>query len=293
MAESIFSKMYDKMEGAFGPSDSTNLDSLEQSNTTNLPQKATTMNPSEAFRKKEGLSGEYVQERNLTPGQELTLGFEGYRTKPYLDTEGYLTIGAGHKMDTTKYDVEGPYGQQNLPEYAKDIELMPQTGGFELYRRDYASKAGEIGRKYGEGWSDVPSDIQDIMVDMGFNVGTEGLYDKFPGFVSDIKAGDYSSAAENLKYKDPSRMQGDSILSSYIDEQGKPQSNISDWYTQVGGIKTEEYVESDARHADVLKQNRATSHYNFLKDYQTEQVPMEDPTNYLMNQWTMPTSIEQ
>ena len=220
----------------------------------------------EEFYKQRGIKGTKVN--NLTPGQQMTQGFEGYKENVYIDSEGYPTIGAGSLIEHTKYD--------EVPEHLQNLRLPYDQGGAELFQKEYNIKAGEVGRKYGEGWDKVPSDVKDIMIDLGFNLGTEGLYEKFPGFVSDIREGDYASAAGNLKYKDPSL--------------GDVEGNISSWYEQVGGTKYESRVSEGKYSSEALKENRATRHYNTLLEMDD---PVEMPaTDYLINTWNAPSSIE-
>ena len=117
------------------------------------------------------------------------------------------------------------------------------------------------------------------------------MFKKFPGFVSDIREGKYSLAAENLKYKDISKVdEAGNIVSKYTDKEGVVRRNISNWYDQVGGRVIESRVSSGEYPSKSLLENRATHHYHSLKSLPA--LEKENPTDFLINEWTNPESTE-
>ena len=173
-------------------------------------------------------------EEILTDSMIRTMEFEGgHREKAYLDTEGYPTIGFGHVLDTLKYDA--------LPEKYKEMHWDKEEGQG-TFLEDYLEKEKRTARKFGkEDFEGLPEDAQTILVDLVFNMGAKKLFTKFPGFIKDMKAGDFSEAAKELRYKNPD----------------KGNMDMSLWWDQVGGDNTEKenLLRSD---------NRATSTYDML-----------------------------
>ena len=176
----------------------------------------------------------------LGTGQSRTQLFEGgHKEKAYLDSLGKPTIGTGTLLDNQSYDA--------MPEHYATMNWSKEEGD-KQFNTDYDTKKSEVQRLYGDNWGDLPQEAQDVMTDMAYNVGSEGLFNKFPGLIKDIKAGDYGKAANQLKYKDPSK--------------GDAEGNTSNWWNQVGGAKTEGNIASGAWAADSSRAaNRGT--YNF------------------------------
>ena len=173
-------------------------------------------------------------EEIITDNMRRTMEFEGgHKKNVYLDTEGYPTIGYGHVLDTLKYDA--------LPEKYKDVEWSKQEG-LSTFLEDYIEKEERTARKFGkENYENLPEGAQAILVDLVFNMGAKKLFDKFPGFIKDLKAGNYKEAAKELRYKNPD----------------KGNMDMSLWWDQVGGDTTEE--------KNLLRSgNRATSTYDIL-----------------------------
>ena len=92
-----------------------------------------------------------------------------------------------------------------------------------------------------EDFEGLPEDAQTILVDLVFNMGAKKLFTKFPGFIKDMKAGDFSEAAKELRYKNPD----------------KGNMDMSLWWDQVGGDNTE-------KETLLRSDNRATSTYDML-----------------------------
>ena len=176
-----------------------------------------------------------------------TMEFEGgFKPKVYLDTEGYPTIGYGHLLDKIKFDKPEGASEDWVPEQYKDITWTEEEGE-KTFLDDYLKIQKDVANRYGKDeFSKLPTEARDVLTDLAFNLGPEGLFGGknvkgFPGFLEDFKAGRYGEAAKELKYKDPD----------------KGNMNMSLWWDQVGGDKTE--AENLVR-----SENRATSAYDLL-----------------------------
>jgi len=91
---------------------------------------------------------------------------EGYRSKPYLDSEGYLTIGIGHKLSTVK-------------------GIDPDTILLTMSRKEAMVRANQIYMqlkeelstgKYSETFNHLNSARQATLISMAYQMGIHGLY---------------------------------------------------------------------------------------------------------------------
>ena len=196
----------------------------------------------------------------MSDSMKRTQGFEGgHKQSAYLDTLGYPTIATGSVLEHTKYD--------KLPEKYANMNVSEAQGN-EMFHQDYATKASEIEKLYGEGYGNLPQPVRDVMTDMAYNVGSEGLFKKFPGMVKDIRAGNYGNAANQLKYKDISL--------------GDTEGNISNWWNQVGGTTTEGNIASGEWGDNSRIGNRATANYDILSGLGNTPVPQNQPVDDTM-----------
>jgi GH24 family phage-related lysozyme (muramidase) len=110
---------------------------------------------------------------SMSPDMMRTKQFEGgHQSKAYLDSLGYPTIGTGKVLEHQKYDtMPNQYSSMN----------MSEEEGDSLYNEDYAKKQSEVQSLYGENWNTLPSEAQGVLTDMAYNVGSQGLFNKFPG----------------------------------------------------------------------------------------------------------------
>lgn len=171
-----------------------------------------------------------------------TMDYEGgIEEKAYLDSEGYPTIGAGHLLEKTKYE--------ELPNKYKDM-TWTQEQGEQTFLEDYLKMQKDVSSRYGnDDFLNLPEEAQGILVDLAFNLGPSGLFEGFPGFLEDFKAGKYGEAAKELKYKNPDEGNFD----------------ISKWWEQVGGKTTEENILSGEWDEESSREaNRATSTFDIL-----------------------------
>ena len=97
---------------------------------------------------------------------------EGFRAKPYTDTTGNLTIGYGLNLSIGITEAEGAY---LLIERLKDRERLVRAGL--------------------AGFDNLPSDIQDAVLDLAYVVGAEGALE-FTDMRTALETGDYEAAAQ-------------------------------------------------------------------------------------------------
>lgn len=100
---------------------------------------------------------------------------EGLRLKPYKDTVGKLTIGIGRNLD----DVGITHGEAYL-----------------LLANDVARTYADLVKR--APWFEKLDDVrQRVLLNMAFNLGTEGLM-KFTTTLTYIRAGNYKEAAKAM-----------------------------------------------------------------------------------------------
>ena len=198
----------------------------------------------------------------LTDNMRRTMEFEGgHEEGVYLDSEGYPTIGIGHLLERTKYEVpEGEDPKTWIPEKFRDTTWTEQQG-MDTFLEDYLNMQQDVSGRYGEEeFSSLPIEAQGILTDLAFNLGAEGLFGGaetrgFPGFLEDFREGRYGEAAKELRYKDP--------------DVGNLEMSL--WWDQIGGDTTEE--ENLVRSG-----NRATATFDLLKSLTNayDNTPLED-----------------
>jgi GH24 family phage-related lysozyme (muramidase) len=190
-----------------------------------------------------------------------TQQFEGgHKEEAYLDSLGKPTIGTGSLLENTSYS--------EMPEKYRGMRVSEEEGN-RRFQGDYKTKSSEVEKLYGDKWGNLPEEVKGVMTDMAYNVGSEGLFNKFPGFVKDIQSGNYGKAAKNLKYKDASK--------------GDEEGNVSNWWNQVGGGTTEERIASGEWAENSRAANRATANYDVLSGLgnSPDTQPIDDTmTNY-------------
>lgn len=101
---------------------------------------------------------------------------EGVRSRPYRDTEGYLTIGVGHNLDA-----EGICAEAIDAQLAYDIQ----------------KKAIEPLDRELPWWKEQPESVQRALINLCFNLGISGLL-KFTQTLPLIEKGHYRKAAAQL-----------------------------------------------------------------------------------------------
>ena len=100
---------------------------------------------------------------------------EGFRAKPYQDTEGYWTVGFGWNMEAVPLDID-------IARMILQREVERHTAAL---RRDYS-------------WFDSLSECrQAVLINMAYNLGDEGLA-KFTKALAALAGGYYNEAAKEL-----------------------------------------------------------------------------------------------
>tara|TARA_R110000824_G_scaffold81812_5_gene205486 strand:- start:771 stop:1442 length:672 start_codon:yes stop_codon:yes gene_type:complete len=185
-----------------------------------------------------------------------TMDYEGgHKEKAYLDSEGYPTIGTGHLLENKRYEVpEGEDPKTWVPEQYRDMNWTEEQGE-KTFLEDYLKMQKDVSNRYGQdAFSNLPEEAQGILTDLAFNIGAEGLFGGenakgFPGFLEDFRAGKYGEAAKELKFKNP--------------DEGN--LDISKWWEQVGGKKTEKKILSGEWDKNYSREaNRATATFDML-----------------------------
>lgn len=105
---------------------------------------------------------------------EMLIRHEGLKLKPYRCSEGYLTIGVGHNLDTNGI--------------SEDI-------AFALLREDIVSAKVNLS-KYSF-WEELDIVRKDALTDFMFNVGA-GTFAKFKNMIAALEAKDYKTASREL-----------------------------------------------------------------------------------------------
>ena len=101
---------------------------------------------------------------------------EGYRSTPYLDSLGKLTIGFGH-----------------LVKPDEDFTKITPHNAVQMLRKDYANATEDVERRYD--W--VDGDAKLVLVNLTYNLGSNGL-SKFTKTIHYLKTEQYDLAAGEL-----------------------------------------------------------------------------------------------
>ena len=108
---------------------------------------------------------------------------EGVVYEVYRDHLGYLTFGVGHLI--TKSD----------PEYGCIVGTpISEERVKQAFEHDFGVALRECYNLYGFRWSDFPGEVQEILVNMMFNLGRPRL-SKFKKMNGHLETGDWKNAA--------------------------------------------------------------------------------------------------
>ncbi len=115
--------------------------------------------------------------------KDLLIRHEGYRTKFYYDSLGYVTVGVGHLADPRK--------GAELPR-----EIVDRLFELDLAEHERLLVAAIP-------WVTTLSPVRyAVLVDMAFNLGPEPFdgdrVKDWPNFVQQVKDGKYEEAAKNM-----------------------------------------------------------------------------------------------
>ena len=108
---------------------------------------------------------------------------EGVVYEIYEDHLGYPTFGVGHLVLETDPEHGSPVGTPVSEERVR-----------ECFEKDLDTAISECVVLYGEAWETFPGEVQEVLVNMLFNLGRPRLT-KFKNFNSKLLEGDYAGAA--------------------------------------------------------------------------------------------------
>ncbi len=113
---------------------------------------------------------------------------EGFSDKPYLDTEGFVTIGYGQKIGNQRY--------YELPEWAQEFPSMPRTVArvWLIYKVDLLVDQCRDHLGY---FRKLTPARQYVLVSMAYQMGWYGLM-KFKKTLSLVEKGEYALAAQEM-----------------------------------------------------------------------------------------------
>jgi lysozyme len=108
---------------------------------------------------------------------------EGVVYEIYNDHLGYATFGVGHLV----LDTDPEFGQAvGTPVSEERVR--------ECFEKDLDTAISECKVLYGEAWEGFPGEVQEVLVNMLFNLGRPRL-SKFKNFNTKLIEGDYAGAA--------------------------------------------------------------------------------------------------
>lgn len=108
---------------------------------------------------------------------------EGVENRIYKDHLGYPTFGVGHLI--TKDD----------PEFGKPVDTeVSEERVWEAFEQDLDVAVDECEVLFEEEWHKFPGEVQEIVVNMMFNMGRPRL-SKFKNFCAALEDGDWAKAA--------------------------------------------------------------------------------------------------
>jgi tape measure domain-containing protein len=122
---------------------------------------------------------------------------EGYRSKVYIDSQGFPTIGYGELLEKKKMSLEEArlkYGNKTLTkDQAADWSLQAINSTFLPMSKAFVG--GE------ESWKALPQAAGDTVLSMAYNLGQTGL-EAFKGFQKAVKGQDFNLAGYELMDSD-------------------------------------------------------------------------------------------
>ncbi len=129
--------------------------------------------------------------------EEQLIRHEGYKTSRYYDTKGIPTIGVGFNL--TRPDASNLV-QKVGADYTQVLEgkqTLNATQIKNLLNYDITN-AVKSARQIVRSYDNQPTQVQEIIVNMTFNLGPEG-FKKFKKTISAIEAKDYETAAKEME----------------------------------------------------------------------------------------------
>ena len=126
---------------------------------------------------------------------------EGFKPYAYVDTEGYLTAGYGHKL--TKEEIAKIPKNQRVPDEKGNLQhiIYTKEQTDKWFDNDTAKAIRNAKALVGE---NVPPEVFGILLNMSFNMGQAGV-GKFAGMLKAIKDKDYKRAALEMEFTNPDK----------------------------------------------------------------------------------------
>lgn len=126
--------------------------------------------------------------------KQMIKNHEGKRLDVYEDTKGLPTVGYGHLVNPGDSLSVGDYITQEHADSLFNVDW------------DHHLKDAQ-GLVSPESWENMPSNQRSALIDLTYNMGPTKIRNEFPsmlqGFEEGWKTGDYSKAANNLKWVNP------------------------------------------------------------------------------------------
>lgn len=111
---------------------------------------------------------------------------EGVKYHIYKDHKGYLTTGVGHLI--TERDEE----------YGKPVDTaITEDRCFDLFEKDLDVSINECRVLYGDQFDEWPDEVQEILINMMFNMGRPNL-SKFKGMRRGLESKNWTLAADEM-----------------------------------------------------------------------------------------------
>ena len=127
---------------------------------------------------------------------------EGFSLQAYRDTEGYMTIGYGHKI---------------LPGEEALLNGITKEQAEALFARDFETHKAAAMRI--PSFSEHPKSVQDALIDMTYNMGPD-WYQKWPETMKMLQAKDYQGVKDSiLGSRYASQVKGRALVNAKIFEQ--------------------------------------------------------------------------
>jgi len=127
---------------------------------------------------------------------------EGFERLPYVDTEGFVTVGTGTKLTQSQLASLGLNGQKGF--YSTD-SVRKALGGkapytdaqLESFLMKEIARAEGGARNSVNNYDSLPATVQDVLIDMAYQLGNQGLLN-FKNMRESLEAGNYSKASTDL-----------------------------------------------------------------------------------------------
>ena len=159
------------------------------------------------------IDGQPMRE-DRTFAKEMIKEHEGLELKVYLDTEGFPTVGHGHKIDA-----DSPEDIRNL----KVGDSITNERAGKLFEQDFSEML--FAAQQLPGFFRGSKRQQAALIDLTFNMGPNFL-NNFPMMRSALEEGDFDEAARQLEFADPDNRPG--VKSDYATMTGRRSAPILD-----------------------------------------------------------------